>query len=119
MLFISHIDTEGTGACFVGGEDRNTENLALLSVHTLFLREHNRLADALRSRHGNWNDELLYQEARRINIAQIQNIIYNVFTMYLQFIHLHSKWEILNISTNFTESDDSLGMVTTCDWIKS
>lgn len=69
-------NADGTGACFVGGEDRNTENLALLGVHTLFVREHNRLANALRSKHRDWDDEKLYQEARRINIAQIQNIIY-------------------------------------------
>jgi peroxidase len=50
--------------------------LALTGVHVLFLREHNRLANALRVRHSNWNDEQLYQEAKRINTAQIQNIVY-------------------------------------------
>jgi len=63
--------------CFVGGEDRPSENLALTSIHTLFLREHNRLAAALQSRHRDWSDETLYQEARKINIAQMQHIIYN------------------------------------------
>jgi len=63
--------------CFVGGEDRASENLALTSVHTLWMRSHNNLADGLRSRHRNWNDEQLYQEARKINLALMQHVIYN------------------------------------------
>lgn len=62
--------------CFVGGEDRASENLALTGVHTLWLREHNRLATALSSKHGDWSDEQIYQEARKMNIAQMQHVIY-------------------------------------------
>lgn len=63
--------------CFEAGDVRTSQNLMLVSVHTLWLREHNRIARILKRLNPTWSDEDLYQEARRINIAQYQNIIYS------------------------------------------
>ena len=65
--------------CFMAGEHRTSENLGLVGVQTLFAREHNRVASSLASLNPSWNDETLYQEARRIVIAQLQHITYNEF----------------------------------------
>lgn len=48
------------------GDERSNENIALTSLHTLMLREHNRLARALAKLNPHWNGERIYQEARKI-----------------------------------------------------
>lgn len=62
--------------CMVTGDARGNEHLILLVFHTIFLREHNRIAKKLFSINKHWEDERIFQEARRINIAQYQHSIY-------------------------------------------
>uniref|UniRef100_A0A8C9V4C0 Myeloid-specific peroxidase n=1 Tax=Scleropages formosus TaxID=113540 RepID=A0A8C9V4C0_SCLFO len=69
--------------CFVAGDTRVIENIALSSIHTLFLREHNRLARALRQLNPHWSSETLYQEARKI-VGGYPQVI--VFRDYLKHI---------------------------------
>jgi hypothetical protein len=62
---------------FVAGDKRVNENVELESQQTLFMRNHNRLAGQLQSLHPFWTDEQLFQEARKLNIAEYQNIVFN------------------------------------------
>jgi hypothetical protein len=62
---------------FAAGDVRGNENIELTTLVTLFVRNHNRLAGQFQKEHPSWSDEQLYQEARKINIAQYQNIIYS------------------------------------------
>jgi hypothetical protein len=64
---------------FVTGDVRGNENVELTALQTLFLRNHNLIASELQKEHPDWTDEQLYQEARKINIAQYQSIIYNQY----------------------------------------
>lgn len=63
--------------CFVAGDNRVNELTGLVTSHALFLREHNRVARLLWSLNPDWPDEKVYQEARRVVIAEIQHITYN------------------------------------------
>jgi hypothetical protein len=62
---------------FVAGDRRANENIELMSQHTIFLRNHNRLADQIQDAFPTWTDQQVFQEARKLNIAEYQNIVYN------------------------------------------
>ena len=62
--------------CYYAGDQRVNEQPNLIVVHTLFMREHNRIVDKLSLLNNGWEGERLYQEARRINVAQYQHIVY-------------------------------------------
>lgn len=64
---------------YLAGDVRANENVALTSMHTLFVREHNRIATELAAENPNLTDEDLYQQARAIVRAQLQVITYNEF----------------------------------------
>ncbi len=64
---------------FVAGDVRANEHTALLSTHTLFVREHNRLADIIAATNGSLTDEQIYQRARKIVGAELQAVTFNEF----------------------------------------
>ncbi|KAI3371241.1 hypothetical protein L3Q82_023863, partial [Scortum barcoo] len=48
------------------GDSRANEHLGMIALHTLFLREHNRLVKELHLLNPYWSPDTLYQEARKI-----------------------------------------------------
>ncbi len=67
------------GELYMAGDVRANENPALISMHTLWLREHNRWANSLGKMHPDWTDEELYQHARRMVMGEMQNITFQEF----------------------------------------
>lgn len=70
------VSPPGDKACYKTGDQRANQNPFLLTVHTYLLRHHNFLCQELNEINPHWDDERLYQEARRINIAIAQYITY-------------------------------------------
>lgn len=64
---------------FLAGDVRANENVALTAMHTVWVREHNRIADELLAEDPHLTDEQVYQQARELVIAQIQAVTYNEF----------------------------------------
>lgn len=62
---------------FLAGDHRCNEHPVLLSIHTIFVREHNRLCEIFKK--FSTKDEEIYQWARALNIAQFQKIVSTEF----------------------------------------
>lgn len=67
------------GGCFDAGDVRVNEQVALTSMHTLWMREHNKIAKKLKIINKNWSGERIYLETRKIVAAQIQHITYKEY----------------------------------------
>ncbi|XP_059610069.1 peroxidase [Phlebotomus argentipes] len=66
----------GQEPCYLAGDARVNQNPGLTSLQVMLLTEHNQIADALASINPHWDDERIFQEARRINYAEFQHISY-------------------------------------------
>ena len=67
---------ESNIGCFLAGDQRANEQLGLTAMHTLWFREHNRLAGQLKQLNPHWDGDRLYEESRKIVGAQMQYITY-------------------------------------------
>ena len=61
------------------GDVRALEMPGLASLHTLWMREHNRLASQIRNLSSDLTDEEIFQIARKILIGEMQNIVYDEY----------------------------------------
>lgn len=64
---------------FLAGDHRSNEHPVLTAIHTIFLREHNELADQIVRVAPTLPTGLVYEYARSLNIAQFQKIVFEEF----------------------------------------
>lgn len=80
---------------YFSGDDRVNQTPFIAIWHSLFVRNHNNLADKLAIINRHWDEERIFQEARKINIAIYQKIIYD-------------EWLPLFLGTNSTKRFESI-----------
>ena len=76
-------DIEGDDPVYLAGDIRANENPNLLSLQTMFVRDHNYWAEKLAQEHPDWDDEQLYDAARSIVEYELQKITYNEWLPHL------------------------------------
>jgi hypothetical protein len=64
---------------FLAGDVRANEQVGLIAMHTLFVREHNRLADLIAQRRPGLSGDEIYEWARAMVAAEMQAITYREF----------------------------------------
>lgn len=81
-----------------------------MSVHTILLREHNRIARELKSKNPHWNDEMLFQESRKIVIGEIQHITYNSYLPKILGSNIMNLFDLKprSLGKYFTKYDDKV-----------
>ncbi|GFX65609.1 peroxidasin homolog [Trichonephila clavipes] len=70
------------------------------------MREHNRIAEELHSFNPEWNDETLFQESRRLLIAELQHITYREFLPVLFDFQKRKQFGLLIDDTEDYDSYD-------------
>ena len=90
----------GGSDCFLAGDVRVNEQPGLLIMHTIWMREHNRIAAALQAENTLWDSERIFQTARAIVGAEIQKI---TFKDYLPII-LGDAMSLLDPYTGYKDT---------------
>ncbi len=116
-----HMAMDGVlgASTFIAGDVRANENAALTSMHTLWVREHNRIAEIIAATHTDLpldpiaRDEEIYQRARKIVGAEIQKITYDEFLpalgVTLDPYTVYDSTVNPNISTEFSTAGFRIG----------
>lgn len=85
--------------CFSSGDLRVNQHPVLMTLHVVFVRRHNQHALALKKVNPSWNDEKLFQEARRILIAEFQLITYKE---YLPIVFGPTLMDYFNLNIRYS-----------------
>ncbi|XP_054081978.1 peroxidase [Zeugodacus cucurbitae] len=92
--------------CFFLPDMRNQFIPTIAVLHTIIVREHNRIAKILERYNPHYSDERLFQEARKINIAQYQKITYyDWLPLLVGPTYAYSK-SLLHRTGNYEHVDD-------------
>ena len=78
------------------------EQPMLTNMHNLWVREHNKIAQELRVVNPRWKNEKLFQEARRITIAEWQHIVFNEWLPILLGTDYMKAWDLLPLTEGYS-----------------
>lgn len=90
------------------GDARVNEQPNLAVIHTIFLREHNRVAREFKRINPQWSDEQIYQEAKRVVNAEWQHVLFNEYLPILlgrQFMEVYGILPLNRVFSNDYRND--------------
>ena len=79
----------------VAGDVRAIEMPGLAAMHTLFVREHNRVCDIIIAAHPEENEDYYFENARRIVIAEMQNIVYGEYLPTILGVDFMKSYDLI------------------------
>uniref|UniRef100_A0A023FD43 Putative animal heme peroxidase n=1 Tax=Amblyomma cajennense TaxID=34607 RepID=A0A023FD43_AMBCJ len=94
--------------CAWTGDLRATQHIALLSMQTLWLREHNRIAKNLSDLNPHWDDEKLFQTTRRIVEGRYQNIVFKQWLPWMLGNEYMQRFNLTPSTDSYTVYDPDL-----------
>lgn len=102
--------------CFMAGDSRANQQMMLIAQHTIFMREHNRMAHELGQINPHWNDEKIFQVNRRPFFTDCTTSLKRIIKPCRVFTSLFiytvvKKWIFLGPFLFFTTA---LGILYTC-----
>lgn len=71
------VHASGLKSCFMAGDSRVNSNPFTIAIYTIFMRNHNRLANELKRTHPLWDDEQLYNRAKAINSEIYRRVVFD------------------------------------------
>ena len=86
----------------MAGDERVNEHPGLSMIHTMMAREHNRIAAQLKTINNHWDQEKVFQETRRIVVAEIQHITYSEFLPRVLGRDMMTKYSLSLLETGHT-----------------
>ncbi|XP_018794388.1 PREDICTED: peroxidase isoform X1 [Bactrocera latifrons] len=66
-----------TSQCFMAGDSRINNSPLTISIYTLFMRNHNQIAQKLTIKYPLWQEEDLFRTAKAINIQIYRNVVFD------------------------------------------
>jgi len=92
--------------CFIAGDVRVNEQTHLTVLHTVYVREHNRIAKILAQMNIDWDDDKIYHETRHIVAAGVQHVMVNEFLPLLLGHKYSSEYKIKPASSGHWDGYD-------------
>lgn len=76
---------------FAMGVERANNQIGYVMMNTLFLREHNRLCDLLKTKHPDWDDDRLYHTARNTVIVMVIKLVIEEYINHISPFHFQFR----------------------------